>query len=63
MRTRTKAMKIRHRTTQEVLLTVTISGGVAEMRPGDDASSLISRADAALYRAKSGGRDRVTTAD
>ncbi len=63
VRTRTKAMKIRHRTTQEVLLTVTISGGVAEMRPGDDASSLISRADAALYRAKSGGRDRVTTAD
>ncbi|HOX67673.1 MAG TPA: GGDEF domain-containing protein [Burkholderiaceae bacterium] len=62
VRTRIKAMKIRHRTTQEVLLTVTISGGVAEMRPDDDASSLIARADAALYQAKTGGRDRVARA-
>jgi len=32
------------------------------MRPDDDASSLIARADAALYQAKTGGRDRVARA-
>jgi diguanylate cyclase len=62
VRTRTKAMKLRNRSTQEILLSVTISGGVAEMRHGDDAASLISRADAALYESKKGGRDRITRA-
>ena len=59
---RTKAMKIRHRATQEVLFTVTISAGVAAMKDGDDAARLIARADAALYKSKAGGRDRVTLA-
>jgi diguanylate cyclase len=62
IRTRTKAMKIRNRKTQEVLLSVTISGGVAEMQPDDDVSAFIARADAALYQSKSAGRDRVTLA-
>ena len=58
----TKAMKIRDRRTQQVVLTVGISGGVAAMQPGDDAQALIERADAALYKSKQNGRDRVTCA-
>ncbi|MDD2926357.1 GGDEF domain-containing protein [Rhodoferax sp.] len=61
-RTRTQALKIRDRRTQSVVLTVTVSGGVAQMQPGDDAQSLIARADAALYQSKQTGRDRVTCA-
>ena len=62
VRLRTKAMKIRDRRTQDVLLTVTLSGGVAVLQPGDDAAALVQRADAALYRSKQSGRDRVTRA-
>jgi diguanylate cyclase len=59
VRSRVKAMKIRDRQTQEVLLSVTISAGVAALRPGDDAATLVARADAALYAAKKAGRDRL----
>jgi diguanylate cyclase len=59
VRMRTKAMRLRDRRTHDVILTVTISGGVAELGPGDDALSLMARADAALYRSKAAGRDRV----
>ena len=38
---------------------VTISGGIAERTFGDTSESAIARADAALYRAKGEGRDRV----
>ncbi len=60
VRLRTKAMKIRHRNMRDVLFSVTISGGVASLQQGDDASSLIARADAALYASKRAGRDRVS---
>jgi len=60
VRLRAKAMKIRNRNTQEVLFTVTISGGVAALRDGDDAHALVGRADGALYVSKNGGRDRVS---
>ena len=38
---------------------VTWSGGVAFLRRGDTAPSLLGRADAALYRAKANGRARI----
>jgi diguanylate cyclase (GGDEF)-like protein len=45
-------------------LTVTASVGVAVRTPDDaDPSTLLSRADRALYRAKEAGRDRVAIAD
>lgn len=40
-------------------VTVTISIGLASLTPSDDLSRALARADAALYRAKRGGRNRV----
>ena len=40
---------------------VTASGGLAFLRPGDTAVTLVARADVALYLAKENGRDRVET--
>ena len=62
VRQKTRAMKIRDRRTQEVVLTVSVSAGVAALRFGDDAQALVERADAALYQSKQTGRDRVTCA-
>lgn len=44
-------------------MTVTFSAGVAQHKPGESNASLIARADAALYRAKTSGRDRMQDAD
>jgi two-component system cell cycle response regulator len=41
---------------------VTVSIGIAELIPGETMDGLIARADAALYAAKSMGRDRVVRA-
>lgn len=62
VRKKTRAMKIRDRRSQEVVLTVSVSAGVAALREGDDAQALVERADAALYQSKQAGRDRVTCA-
>ncbi len=42
---------------------VTLSAGIAVMRPGLDRRSLLGAADRALYEAKSAGRNRIITAD
>jgi len=42
-------------------LRVTASIGVAELREDEDLASLLNRADAALYAAKGGGRNRVVS--
>jgi diguanylate cyclase len=47
------------RSTHEQLGRITISIGVATVREGDTAQSLIGRADACLYAAKHAGRNRV----
>lgn len=38
---------------------ITFSAGVVELAPGEDRDSVIARADAAMYRAKTSGRNRV----
>ncbi len=40
-------------------MAVTFSAGIAEHRDEETINELINRADGALYRAKSSGRDRV----
>lgn len=62
VRLRTKALKIRHKQSNEVVLTLTLSAGVAAHQRGEDASAWIARADKALYQSKESGRDRVSLA-
>jgi diguanylate cyclase (GGDEF)-like protein len=41
---------------------ISVSAGVAAWEAGDTAETLVARADAALYRAKDAGRNRVIVA-
>ena len=45
------------------VFSITVSQGVASYKPGDTVSSLVSRADAAMYGAKQNGRNRVEKCD
>lgn len=60
VRASVKTIRIKQRTTDKVLGIISVSAGVAALQAGDDAAGLIARADAALYRSKQDGRDRVT---
>ncbi|MCP5432635.1 MAG: GGDEF domain-containing protein [Alphaproteobacteria bacterium] len=51
--------RIVKRSTGQSLGTVTLSLGAATLQPGEDAEALLQRADACLYAAKRGGRNRV----
>ena len=62
VRTRAKGMRVKQRTSDRDACTITVSAGVAAWREGDAAAALVARADAALYRAKQAGRDRVVQA-
>jgi diguanylate cyclase (GGDEF)-like protein len=43
-------------------LALTVSAGVAGWRKGENLEPLLNRADAALYRAKRNGRNRIEVA-
>jgi diguanylate cyclase len=53
------AKELKKKSTGEILGRVTISVGVSMLRAGDDTDALIERADACLYAAKRGGRNKV----
>jgi diguanylate cyclase len=54
-----ESKKLTIRETSQKVGQLTASFGVAQYRPGDDADMIVQRADAKLYDAKSGGRNRV----
>jgi len=47
----------------DAAVTITLSLGVALLKPDEEVAGAIARADRALYRSKEGGRDRVTAGD
>jgi diguanylate cyclase len=60
VRRQVNEMRIKDRRSQQMLTQVTISAGVAALKPREDPANWIARADAALYRSKAAGRDRAT---
>ncbi|MBB5745482.1 GGDEF domain-containing protein [Brevundimonas variabilis] len=57
------ARSLRRRSTNDDLGAVTISAGLAQRHPGESGSSLLDRADGALYVSKRNGRNLVTNAE
>jgi diguanylate cyclase len=54
---------LKRRSTDEDLGAITVSAGLAQRKAGEKPSSLVERADAALYASKRGGRNRTSAAD
>lgn len=63
MRTEIASRALRRRSTNDDLGAVTLSAGFAVRRADESASDLLERADASLYAAKRGGRNRVVCAE
>ena len=59
LRARLSTKQLKRRSTNETLGAITVSIGAAQLCPGEDKDSIISRADTALYKAKQAGRNRV----
>ena len=53
---------LKRRSTNEDLGAITISTGIADFQPGDYPSTLVERADDAMYASKNGGRNRTSIA-
>lgn len=58
-----ESKKLVKKSTGDILGTITISIGVAELHRDDTPASLLQRADACLYRAKQDGRNQVVRED
>ena len=59
LRQKIQALRVKVRSTDKVLDTITASFGVALAAPDDNLESLLTRADDALYQAKRGGRNQI----
>ena len=62
IRTEVSSRSLKRRSTNEDLGAITVSAGFAERLAGESTSSLVERADAALYASKHAGRNRTTSA-
>jgi diguanylate cyclase len=59
MRSQLEGMQLALNASGQEIGRITASFGIAEFIPGDDADTLVQRADAKLYQAKCGGRNRI----
>ncbi|MGL4316791.1 MAG: GGDEF domain-containing protein [Pseudomonas sp.] len=59
LRLKIQALRVKVRSTDKVLDSITASFGLALAEPGDTFESLVTRADDALYQAKRNGRNQI----
>lgn len=57
--TRKKIIKFENPNKEELSLSITLSAGIAEFKTNDDLSSILKKADIALYKAKISGKDQA----